>query len=105
MHNDWQPQWTTQVRIESGGRYPLGTEEYGNTIEELISIALRTAEMFESLKGALRVRTAIGGEVKPLIFPHQHVYLQPEQVEKVKNSINAVRNSLLALQNSDIAVT
>jgi hypothetical protein len=61
--------------------------------------------MFESLKVALRVRTPIGGEVKPPIFPYQHMYLQPKHVQDLKNSINAVTNNLLLLRNSDIAVT
>ena len=36
MHSDWQPQWTTQVRIESGGRYPLGLNRFHNGLEEIL---------------------------------------------------------------------
>lgn len=32
----WQPQWTTEVKIESGGRYPLGLNRFHNGLEDLL---------------------------------------------------------------------
>lgn len=32
----WQPQWTTQVRIESGGRYPLGLNRFHDGLEDFL---------------------------------------------------------------------
>ena len=32
----WQPQWTTQVKIESGGRYPLGLNRFHEGLEDLL---------------------------------------------------------------------
>lgn len=69
-------------------------EDYSDTVEELISIALKTVEMFEDLKETLRVRTEYGKEIKPIIFPHNHMYLQPQEVQYIKNSINAVKNMM-----------
>jgi hypothetical protein len=34
--NNWQPHWTTQVRIESGGRYPLGLNRFHDGMEEIL---------------------------------------------------------------------
>lgn len=34
MH--WQPKWTTPVKIESGGRYPLGLNRFHDHLEELL---------------------------------------------------------------------
>ena len=36
MQISWQPQWTTQVRIESGGRYPLGLNRFHDGLEEIL---------------------------------------------------------------------
>lgn len=36
MLNNWQPQWTTQVRIEGGGRYPLGVNKFHDGLEEIL---------------------------------------------------------------------
>lgn len=33
---NWQPAWTTAVRIESGGRYPLGLNRFHNGLEEIL---------------------------------------------------------------------
>ena len=88
-----------EEEIEIKGFEIYVTEEYGNTIEELISIASRTVEMFKSLKVALRVKTTIGEEVKPPIFPHQHMYLQPERVQNLERTINAVTNNLELMRN------
>lgn len=32
----WQPGWTTAVKIESGGRYPLGLNRFHNGLEEIL---------------------------------------------------------------------
>ena len=32
----WQPAWTTAVKIESGGRYPLGLNRFHNGLEEIL---------------------------------------------------------------------
>lgn len=32
----WQPQWTTPVRIESGGRYPLGLNQFHDDLEKFL---------------------------------------------------------------------
>lgn len=32
----WQPRWTTAVKIESGGRYPLGLNRFHNGLEEIL---------------------------------------------------------------------
>ena len=32
----WQPQWTTQVRIEGGGRYPLGLNRFHDGLEDIL---------------------------------------------------------------------
>lgn len=34
--SNWQPKWTTQVKIESGGRYPLGLNRFHDHLEELL---------------------------------------------------------------------
>jgi hypothetical protein len=34
--NNWQPQWTTQVKIEGGGRYPLGLNKFHDGLEEIL---------------------------------------------------------------------
>ena len=36
MSTLWQPQWTTQVRIESGGRYPLGLNRFHDGLEDIL---------------------------------------------------------------------
>lgn len=36
MALSWQPRWTKQVRIESGGRYPLGLNRFHDGIEEIL---------------------------------------------------------------------
>jgi hypothetical protein len=36
MKLPWQPQWTTQVKIESGGRYPLGLNRFHDGLEEIL---------------------------------------------------------------------
>jgi hypothetical protein len=33
---NWQPQWSTQVKIESGGRYPLGLNRFHEGLEEIL---------------------------------------------------------------------
>ncbi len=32
----WRPQWTTQIRIESGGRYPLGLNRFHDGLEDIL---------------------------------------------------------------------
>jgi hypothetical protein len=36
MSTVWIPQWTTQVKIESGGRYPLGLNRFHDGLEEIL---------------------------------------------------------------------
>lgn len=36
MAQDWQPAWTTEVRIESGGRYPLGENRLHDGLDTLL---------------------------------------------------------------------
>jgi hypothetical protein len=36
MQISWEPQWTTQVRIESGGRYALGLNRFHDGLEEIL---------------------------------------------------------------------
>lgn len=36
MTNNWQPQWTTQVKIESGGRHPLGLNAFHDGLDEIL---------------------------------------------------------------------
>jgi len=36
MTTNWQPHWTTQVKIEGGGRYPLGLNRFHDGLEEIL---------------------------------------------------------------------
>jgi hypothetical protein len=37
MDVKWEPGWTTAVKIESGGRYPLGLNRFHNGLEEILA--------------------------------------------------------------------
>ncbi len=62
-------------------------KEYNYTFDELIGFALQTVEHFGELKKALFVKTVHGTKVKPVIFPDNHMYLQPEALNKIREAI------------------
>lgn len=63
---------------------------YGTTIEELISIGLKTIESFELLRDKLLIKTVFGEEIKPFVFPNNHHNIQPAKVLMIKDAINSI---------------
>jgi len=62
-------------------------DNHNYTFDELIRFALQTVDHFEELKRVLLVNTGRGGEVKPLVFPTKHKYLQPKALNKIREAI------------------
>ena len=78
------------------------SEEYNYTFDELIGFASRTVEHFEQLKETLFVTIDHGDKIKPVVFPNNHMHLQPESLEKTNKMLQTVKNNLMVLCNNDI---
>jgi len=80
------------------------SEEHKYTVDELMSIALCTLETFQNLKETFWLRTDLGAKIKPVVFAKHHNYLQPQQLQKTKGSINVIRDNLIRLSNNSISL-
>ncbi|MBN1618414.1 hypothetical protein JW887_03675 [Candidatus Dojkabacteria bacterium] len=71
-------------------------EEYDNPLTDIIKFALHTIGKFEQLKDTLCIHTAYGNNVKPKIFSTNHMYLQFNKVNSIKQSIEWIADSINA---------
>ncbi|HOO52588.1 MAG TPA: hypothetical protein PLK94_15030, partial [Alphaproteobacteria bacterium] len=69
-------------------------EEYDNSLTGLIEFALQTIGKFEQLKDTLYIHTAYGKNVKPKIFSTNHMYLQFNKLNRIKQSIEWIADSI-----------
>jgi hypothetical protein len=68
-------------------------QEYHHTFDALTNFVVEIINHFEKLKETLQVKIDQDKLVKPVVFPNNHSYLQPNKLQKIIEAVlQAVRN-------------